>query len=131
MHVMTVEAAFTDERGAITDLFHLDDTAVTIVASEAGAVRGNHYHERTAQWAHVMSGRMQVVSSGRVGVNGQRLVQEAEVTAGQTVFNPAGEWHAWRALEDTVCVVITQGPRAGKDYERDTTRLVGDERLIS
>lgn len=113
MHITMIEAAFEDDRGTITDLIEDPDNAVTIVRSNKGAVRGNHLHEYTDQWAYVFSGCLQV-STGKA---------EAIVGPGSMVHNPPGEPHAWRALEDTVCVVFTIGPRAGRDYESDTTRL--------
>jgi quercetin dioxygenase-like cupin family protein len=119
MDVTTVEAAFEDDRGTITDLIENTDYAVTIVRSEAGAVRGNHLHKKTAQWAYVLSGRMRVTTGP----------EQAEVRAGQMVFNQPGEPHAWLALQDTVCVVFAKGPRAGRNYESDTYRL--EDALIS
>jgi quercetin dioxygenase-like cupin family protein len=113
MLVKTIEAAFEDDRGTITDLIENPDYAVTIVKSHAGAVRGNHLHKETSQWAYVLSGRL-LVSNGDY---------DAQVEAGQMVFNPMGEPHAWQALEDTVCVVFALGPRAGRNYEQDTYRL--------
>jgi quercetin dioxygenase-like cupin family protein len=113
MIVKQIGVAFEDERGTIQDLVEDPGYAVTIVQSRAGAVRGNHLHKLTSQWAYVLSGRM-LVSTGE---------QEAEVDAGELVFNPLGEPHAWRALEDTVCVVFALGPRAGRNYESDTYRL--------
>jgi quercetin dioxygenase-like cupin family protein len=86
---------------------------VTIVSTKAGAVRGNHYHDETTQWAYVVAGRM-LMTDG---------VHEFEVTVGDIVRDDPGSPHAWRAVEDTVCVVFVQGPRAGDNYEADTTRL--------
>jgi quercetin dioxygenase-like cupin family protein len=46
-----------------------------------------------------------------------------EVGAGEVVKHPPGTPHAWRALEDTECLVFTLGPRSGEDYESDVIRL--------
>lgn len=114
MHVQITECDFEDDRGTITDLGTSGDfDAITIVATRAGAVRGNHFHPRTTQWAHVVSGRLLVTDGER----------EVELRPGDTVMDLPGEPHAWRALEDTVCVVWVRGPRAGADYESDTVRL--------
>lgn len=115
MQVWNVEAAHKDDRGSITDLIvgHGCVDAVTVVRSKAGAVRGNHYHDETRQWAYVVSGRL-LVTDG---------VGTAVVGPGGIVRDEPGEPHAWKALEDTVCVVFVQGPRAGDGYESDTIRL--------
>jgi quercetin dioxygenase-like cupin family protein len=105
----------TDHRGTITDLVTgrgcVD--AVTIVHTKAGSIRGNHLHPNTRQAAHIVSGRL-FVTDGK---------NELELGPGDTVIDEPGEPHAWHALEDTVCVVTVQGPRAGKEYESDTIRL--------
>jgi quercetin dioxygenase-like cupin family protein len=113
MRKIVPEAACEDDRGAITDLVDDAVDAVTLVFTEAGAIRGNHYHEQTTQWAYVVSGSL-LVTTGQ---------QETVVNAGEMVVNAPGEPHAWKALADTVCVVVAQGPRAGGDYEIDTYRL--------
>jgi quercetin dioxygenase-like cupin family protein len=102
-----------DARGTITDLIDGKVDAVTLVRTKAGAIRGNHLHRETTQWAYIVSGSL-LISTG-----------EEEITAkpGDLVINTAGEPHAWKALEDTVCVVFVEGPRAGKAYESDTVRL--------
>jgi quercetin dioxygenase-like cupin family protein len=115
MHGWATSPNHRDHRGTITDLVtgHGCVDAVTIVRTKAGAVRGNHYHAKTTQWAYVASGRM-VMTDGD-----ERL----EVRAGDMVRDDPGEPHAWKAIEDTVCVVFVQGPHAGDGYESDTVRL--------
>jgi hypothetical protein len=39
------------------------------------------------------------------------------------ILESKGGPHAWKALEDTVCLVFTKGPRSGDQYESDTERL--------
>lgn len=119
MNVKVTHPDHEDDRGTITDLIVEPVDAVTIVRTRAGAVRGNHFHPQTRQWAHVISGRL-LVTDGE---------KEMELLAGDTVEDAPMRPHAWKALEDTVCVVFVQGPRAGKDYESDTVRL--DEPLLS
>jgi len=107
---------FEDARGTITDLLgHAD--GITEIFTRKGAVRGNHLHQRTAQWAYVCSGRMLFVS----GTDESR--QERECGPGEMVVEAPGVPHAWRALEDTVVLVFTRGPRSGDGYESDTDRL--------
>jgi hypothetical protein len=41
---------FEDERGTIEDLFGGESVHVTQVATNEGAIRGNHRHDHTEQW---------------------------------------------------------------------------------
>jgi mannose-6-phosphate isomerase-like protein (cupin superfamily) len=103
---------FEDERGAIKDLLGPID-AVTWITTKKGAVRGNHVHRETDQWTYVVSGRLLAVCG----------VQQREVGPNRMVAEPRGIPHAWKALENTVCLVFTKGPRSGEGYESDTIRL--------
>lgn len=107
---------FTDERGTIKDILGPVD-CVTRVSTVKGAVRGNHLHERTTQWTFIVSGSLRV-ATGR---------SESVWRAGEIMVHEPGTPHAWKALENTLCLVFTRGPR-GEDYESDTIRL--DEPLL-
>jgi quercetin dioxygenase-like cupin family protein len=109
---------FEDERGQIQDLFGSKSVHVTAIRTVAGAVRGNHVHEETVQWTMVISGGLLIRSGKREVMAGPGLI----------VTHYPGEPHAWKALEDTECLVFTRGPR-GEDYESDTIRL--DEPLLT
>jgi quercetin dioxygenase-like cupin family protein len=107
---------FEDERGVIQDLFGPVD-GVTEIFTKAGAVRGNHTHNETTQWAYVVSGRLLVVSE-KDGFRHRR-----EYGPGDIAVDPPGIPHAWKAVTDTTVLVFTKGPRSGEAYESDTQRL--------
>ena len=107
---------FEDHRGVIQDLLGPVDS-VTQIYTRQGAVRGNHFHAATTQWAYVVSGKLQVVTIEDDGPH-EKILGPGEIS-----HEPPGVHHAWRALEDTVCLVFTRGPRSGEAYESDTTRL--------
>jgi quercetin dioxygenase-like cupin family protein len=115
---------FEDERGIIQDLLGRID-AVTLIWTKAGAVRGNHTHNLTTQWTFVVSGRMTAAWLDDDGVH----TREAEPYS--LITEPAGVPHAWKALEDTVVLVFTKGPRSGEAYETDTARLPENARLLT
>lgn len=104
-----------DDRGVIQDVFDAQEPvdAVTHITTVKGAVRGNHVHERTTQWTMVLKGRLLMATDGTRTEMGPLVVVK---------HNP-GQPHAWKALEDTECLVFTQGPRSGAGYESDTIRL--------
>ena len=114
-----------DERGVIQDLLGPVD-AVTEIFTRQGAVRGNHVHEQTTQWTYVVSGSL-VVAHRKPGDD---LPVQWTAKPGELVVDDPGVAHAWRALEDTVVLVFTRGPRSGANYEDDTRRLAPEERLL-
>lgn len=118
--------SFTDERGSIEDLLVTPLDSVTKIFTRAGAIRGNHVHLRTTQWTYVVWGILTVVTREP---GASALVTRTHGQGYLFCENP-GVAHAWRAVEDTVVLVFTRGPRSGGDYEKDTCRLTGADRLI-
>jgi quercetin dioxygenase-like cupin family protein len=107
-----LDNGFTDDRGVIQDIIGQVD-AVTRIHTVQGAVRGNHVHKHTTQWTYVITGNLCVT-------NGE---QDVFVGPGEMVVHEPGEPHAWKATQDTDCLVFTVGPRSGEAYEIDTYRL--------
>lgn len=125
---------FEDERGVIQDLLGPVD-AVTRISTFQGAVRGNHIHRFTTQWTYVVSGRLLAawgVDEAPIegGARHRWMRRDAAHHPGDLIEEPPGIPHAWQALEDTVVLVFTKGPRSGTAYEADTIRLAPEDRLI-
>ena len=110
-----VSDRFEDERGVIQDLLANIDM-VTEIFTKKGAVRGNHVHKLTTQWAYVVSGRMLMASDN------DGIVHQQSHGPGELIPELPGVAHAWKALEDTTVLVFARGVRAGQDYEKDTYR---------
>jgi quercetin dioxygenase-like cupin family protein len=106
-----------DDRGVITDLLITTLSGVTEITTRAGAIRGNHIHQRTTQWTYVVSGRMTFAWTEDDGVH------TSEHGPGELITEQAGVPHAWKAVTDTRVLVFTKGPRSGQAYETDTHRL--------
>jgi quercetin dioxygenase-like cupin family protein len=114
-----VTGRFEDDRGVIQDLLAGPVDAVTRITTREGKVRGNHFHRQTTQWTYILTGRLRMVCGGHQFV----------ARPGAMVTHEPGISHAWKALEDTDCLVFTRGPRSGEGYEDDTIRL--DEPLLT
>lgn len=112
---------FEDERGVIQDVLGPVD-GVTKIITLKGAVRGNHRHTHTTQWAYVTRGLLRVVHEDSGEVTDQTY------SPGTMILDLPGVWHAWEALEETEVLVFTKGPRTGEGYESDVERDPG--RLI-
>jgi uncharacterized RmlC-like cupin family protein len=119
MNVRHVEKAFEDARGSITDILE-DETIehVSILTTAANSVRGNHLHRETHQWLYIVSGALRYATQ-----HGDAPVETGIVRAGDVLKTGPMEAHAIEALEDTTMVVMTRGPRGGREYESDTYRL--------
>lgn len=125
MHKIALNPDHEDERGTITDLVTEQFDSATVIYTAPGAVRGNHYHRETFQWTYVMEGELMVATRDL----GQMLRRD-KLRQGELMLSPLMEAHAWKALEPTAVLVLTRGPRSGKDYESDTIRLTGSSRLL-
>lgn len=119
MEIINLRPAFTDDRGAITDLIG-DDTinAVTVITFTKGAVRANHYHEHTIQWNYVISGEVLLATQLPGGERVERVLKK-----GDFAVTRERERHALRGLTAAEVLILTKGPRAGSQYENDTFRL--------
>jgi quercetin dioxygenase-like cupin family protein len=112
--------AFEDDRGRIIDVIGgIEFNYFTVITSRKGVTRGNHFHRKTVQWVYVLHGKMLAHSR----IPGGRLIRTV-LEAGDLITNPPLEEHALTALEDSEFLVLTAGVRGGKDYEKDTYRLV-------
>lgn len=110
----TLGDSFEDERGRIQDLIvGAPIDSVTRITTVKGAVRGNHLHKLTIQWTYVLTGCL-LMANGAT---------EVSVGPGEMVVHRPETPHAWKAIEDTDCLVFTLGPRSGEQYESDTYRL--------
>lgn len=118
------EVVFSDSRGEIIDLVENEvfDSACWIT-TVAGAVRGNHYHLDTYQVTYVVRGRLRFASQ-LPGATAVTYIAET----GDLVRTRPKESHAVEALSDSTMLVLTRGPRGGRNYESDTYRL--DKPLI-
>lgn len=119
MENIKVPISFEDERGKIIDLIQNETiNAITIVTFKKGAVRGNHYHKETFQWNYLISGKIKLVSQ----IPDHDVVEKIMKTGDLVVTGP-DERHALVGCEESELLVLTKGPRGGKEYEKDTFRL--------
>ena len=119
MIIKKIKAAFEDDRGKITDILeHTPVDSVTIITCLKGAIRANHYHKESVQFSYVLSGRM-LAYSQQPGED----VESQTLEEGAMMESPPLVRHALHAVEDSVLLIITRGPRGGKNYEDDTFRV--------
>jgi len=119
LEIIKLNASHEDSRGLITDLIADDQVnAVTLITFNKGAVRANHYHERTIQWNYILSGEILLVTE----LPGFEK-KETVLKKGDFAVTRENERHALQGLTDAEVLILTKGPRAGDKYEMDTFRL--------
>lgn len=124
MEVRSCPAAHQDARGEIIDILRNQPfDYATLINTNLGGVRGNHYHKETFQWVYILRGRMRVIAQMP-----DSAATEAVLEQGDLIVNVPHERHAFQALTDCEMLVLTKGPRGGENYELDTYRL--EEPLI-
>lgn len=126
MEIVHTEPNFADSRGEIRDILTEEVDATTYITCAPGAVRGNHYHEKTDQWDYILSGSFECYA--RKGFDGE--VEMQVVKKGDRIAHPRGVHHAYKAIEQSEMLSFTKGPRRGTEYENDTIRLEEGKKLV-
>ena len=115
----TLKSNFKDKRGRIIDIFvKKPKDHCSLVTFNKGAIRGNHFHKKTIQYAFVLEGKI-LAKSKKVGMN----LEEVTLEPGDLISHDFYEAHMFEALVDSKFLVLSSGLRTGKDYELDTFRL--------
>src|SRR5579863_10572156 len=116
-----IEAAFTDDRGTIADVFYktnIEHVGV-IESARKGVIRGNHYHKQTTQHTFVTKGSMRYYWQP---VDKSEPVQFVVLRENELATSGPNEVHAMVMLEPCQIIVFSSGLRGGSDYEADTFR---------
>ena len=127
MNIIRRKPVFKDKRGKITLILeneHIEHAA--IITFKRGAIRGNHYHEKSSQYVFVLRGALKLLTHSPPQRKKVRILKP-----GDLVFTPPLERHAFVALKKSEIIALTKGPRENeKRYEGDTFRLHGEEVLV-
>ena len=109
-----------DSRGLIVDLLENKKiNSVAFITQKKGKIRGNHYHKKTIQWNYLLKGKILLFAQKK-----NSPIKKIILNVGDIVVTEKNEKHATKALKNSEFLVFTQGPRGGKDYEKDTYRLL-------
>jgi len=109
-----------DNRGLIIDLLENKKVnSITFITQKKGKVRGNHFHKNTIQWNYVIKGKIELYTQKK-----NSTAKKTTLLKGEIAETSKNEKHAIKALKDSEFLVFTQGPRGGKNYEKDTFRLL-------
>ncbi len=115
-----IKPAFTDERGAITNILEKDICHVAIITSTKGAIRANHYHPKQMQYVYLISGKYKTYSKDLKKKDAK--TEELVVEPGTLVTTPPMIAHAMEFLEDSVFINMTDGNRDSDKFEEHTIK---------
>lgn len=119
MEVQKKLIVYEDARGTILDVIDsINFNGATVLTSNSGSVRGNHFHKKTIQYAFILEGKI-LAKSKIVG----RKLESVILEPGDLIKHNICEAHLFEAIEDSKFIVFSSGLRTGKDYELDTFRL--------
>jgi dTDP-4-dehydrorhamnose 3,5-epimerase-like enzyme len=116
---------YKDKRGRIVDIFiNQPKDHCTLVTFNKRAVRGNHFHKRSTQYAFVISGKLKMLTA-KVDKNGKLIGKITKKIISQNILIEHKPYyaHAFEALEKSNMLAFVNGIRGGKNYEKDTFRL--------
>jgi oxalate decarboxylase/phosphoglucose isomerase-like protein (cupin superfamily) len=108
----------SDSRGEILSV--VDETVqnVSIITSNPGAIRSNHWHHSDFHFMYILEGEIDYFYKDPE--TGE--IVYLKVRAGDNIFTPDNELHATYFPVKTVMVVSSKFPRDQETYERDTVR---------
>lgn len=118
--VTKIEPAFTDKRGAITDLLNRKISHVGLITTAKGAVRGSHYHEKSFQYSYILSGVFEVLTAS---VKSPAEISRHVIKAGDLISIAPRTIHRFKALKKADMVDMISESRSRNAYEGDVVRV--------
>jgi|LauGreSBDMM110SN_4_FD.fasta_scaffold111286_2 quercetin dioxygenase-like cupin family protein len=119
-HVIKLDPAHADARGAIQCLVNLPTKNVSLISSKQGSLRSNHYHKTDWHYMYVLTGRFEYYYRPAGSSAAPKMIV---LSRGDMVFTPPLEDHATVFLEDTDLVVMSKNLRDQAAYESDVVRV--------
>ena len=109
----------TDPRGQILSIVEHPIQNVSIIESNPGTYRSNHYHYKDFHFMYVLEGQINYFYKSVEQDNTRYL----NIKEGQSILTPPNEIHACYFPVSTLLVVSSGFPRDQKTYEEDTVRV--------
>ncbi len=119
-HIIELEQPFKDDRGFIQMLVNTPIKNVTLIQSNKGALRANHYHKTDWHYMYMFEGRADYYFRS---AGSDEEPEVLEWKKGQLVFTPPMEEHATVFTEDSLFIAISRNPRDQEAYEADVKRV--------
>ena len=125
--IKKIKTFSSDDRGEIIDIFtHEPKDHCAIVTFKKNAIRGNHFHKKSIQFAFVLEGNFKIyhVKADENANYDSKKIEELDASKNDYITHEEYEAHTYKCLSNKgTLLVFTKGVRGGKYYEDDTFRL--------
>lgn len=107
--------------GETQEIFRSEALSVNVLRIRAGGFCSEHKHEKKSNIFHIVSGALEIaVWPDPVEVQPPQAPDLTTALPGASTAIPAGVWHQFRALEDTIAIEIYETALDGGDIVRRT-----------
>ena len=104
--------------GETEEIYNNGILSVNVLHVKKGGFCSEHQHARKSNLFHIVSGRLQIVQWQ--GCTEGEAPDATVAVSGESTAIPAGVWHQFEALEDTLCLEIYEVRFSGDDITRRT-----------
>ena len=118
--IVELEEPFVDDRGFIQMLVNTPIKNVTLIKSNKGAIRANHYHKTDWHYMYMIEGEADYYYRPAESSNEPKVIAWGK---GQLVFTPPMEEHTTVFTMDSLFIAISRNPRDQEAYEADVKRV--------
>ena len=118
--IVELEQPFEDDRGFIQMLVNTPIKNVTLIKSNKGAIRANHYHRTDWHYMYMFEGQADYNYRSAESEDEPKVLVRKK---GQLVFTPPMEEHTTVFTEESIFIAISRNPRDQEAYEADVTRV--------
>ena len=108
-----------DNRGNILSMVNEPSTNISIIKSNKGVLRGNHYHKKDWHFMYAISGYMEYFFY----CNLDKRIKFWTVPKDKILFTPCNEVHATHSPVQSEIIVVSGFARDQETYEEDTIRV--------
>tara|TARA_Y100000590_G_scaffold453335_1_gene598218 strand:+ start:641 stop:1078 length:438 start_codon:yes stop_codon:yes gene_type:complete len=119
-HIIDLEPPFIDDRGVIQMLVNTPIKNITLIKSNKGALRANHYHKTDWHYMYMLEGEADYYYRPAKSKDDPKIIVWKK---DQLVFTPPMEEHTTVFTQDSVFIAISRNPRDQKTYEADVRRV--------
>jgi len=119
-HIIELEEPFQDDRGFIQMLVNTPIKNVTLIQSNKGAIRANHYHITDWHYMYMLHGQADYYYKPADSDQDPEIIIWKK---GQLIFTPPMEVHTTVFTEDSLFIAISRNPRDQEAYEADVKRV--------
>ncbi len=119
-HIVDLEEPFEDERGFIQMLVNTPIKNVTLIKSNKGAIRANHYHKTDWHYMYMFEGQSDYYyRPAESKEEPKKIVWKKN----QLIFTPPMEEHTTVFTQESLFIAISRNPRDQATYEADVKRV--------